>query len=101
MLSERGANKMKDFTTTVQLPDDINKAIVKAVNNALITANQQLVKSTKYPMYMNIKQTASYLGVSYNTIKKWINMYPDFPCKAIDGSYHINREALDEFMTSK
>ncbi|WP_283593524.1 MerR family transcriptional regulator [Limosilactobacillus galli] len=92
---------MEGFTTTVQLPDDLNRAITKAINDAFATAKRQAVKGSEYPMYMNMKQATNYLGVSYTTLKKWIKMYPDFPVKTIDGSYHINREKLDEFMTNK
>lgn len=91
---------MQGFTTTVQLPDDLNHAIAQSVNDAIMKAKQQLMKDTQYPPYMNIKQAADYLGVSYNTIKKWTKMYPDFPVAIIDGSYHINREELDKFMIS-
>src|SRR5690625_385237 len=91
---------MQGFTTTVQLPDEINRAIVDAVNAAFTSAAKQQANGAKYPPYMNLKQAASYLGVSFNTVKKWVKMYPDFPVAVINGSYHINREELDKFMLS-
>lgn len=92
---------MNDLVATIHLPNELNKAIMQAVNDALKSAKQQMASDSDYPMYMNMKQAASYLGVSHTTLKKWIKMYPNFPVKTIDGSYHINREKLDEFMTNK
>ena len=85
----------------VQLPSEVSDAITHAVNDAFAIAKQQLVTSTSYPMYMNTSHAAAYLGISFNTIKKWMRLYPNFPVKVIDGTYHFNREKLDEFMTTK
>lgn len=91
---------MQGFTTTVKLPDDLNHAIIQAVNDAFTSAKAQLSNGSDYPMYMNVKQTTDYLGISYNTFKKWVNRYPDFPVSVVDGSYRVNRNELDKFMLS-
>ena len=91
---------MQEISATYILPKNLSKAIEAAVNNSFKTAQECLIKKTQYPPYMNMKQASEYLGVSYNTIKKWFKIYPDFPVAIIDGSYHINREELDKFMLS-
>ena len=92
---------MQSFSLKVQLASEVTDAITHAVNDAFTTAKQQLATGSSYPMYMNTSQAAAYLGISFNTIKKWMRLYPNFPVKVIDGTYHFNREKLDEFMTVK
>ena len=88
---------MDRMTATVILPDNFSKEVA---NTIIEQINPKLATQT-YPPYMNLKQAADYVGVSFTTVKKWIELYPNFPVKNIGGSYHINRRALDKFMLSK
>lgn len=89
---------MQGFKTTVQLPDDLVTAIKAEVNNSFTAAQEALTKASQYPPYMNLTDTAKYLGVSYNNLKKIVANHDDFPITSLDGTYRVNRVALDKFM---
>ena len=89
---------MQGFKTTVQLPDDLVTAIKAEVNNSFAAAKEALAKASQYPPYMNLTDTAKYLGVSYNNLKKIVANHDDFPITSLDGTYRVNRVALDKFM---
>lgn len=95
---QKGENKMQSFTTEVQLPDSVNNAITKAVSDSFIAAKKQLYHEAEFPLYMNKKQTCSYLGVSYRTLMGWIKNNPDFPYSELDGVMRFNRDDVTEFM---
>ncbi|MCH3911289.1 MAG: helix-turn-helix domain-containing protein [Limosilactobacillus oris] len=89
---------MQGFTTTIQLPDDLVSAIKAEVNNSFVAAQEALAKGNQYPPYMNLKDTAKYLGVSYNNLRKIVANHDDFPITSLNGTYRVNRLALDKFM---
>lgn len=89
---------MNGFTTTVQLPAELNSAIKKAVKAAISEAKDSQDKAGQFPPYMNLKDTAKYLGVSYNNLKKIVASHDDFPITSLNGTYRVNRLALDKFM---
>lgn len=92
---------MQGFVTTVQLPDGLNKAIAKAVSDSFNDAQEKLNKCNQYPPYMTLTETAKYLGLSYNTLKKLVRVNPNFPVTPIGNTYRVNRQALDNFMLNK
>ena len=89
---------MQGFKTTVQLPDDLVTAIKTEVNNSFAAAKEALAKDNQYPPYMTLTETAKYLGLSYNTLKKFAKSNPDFPVISLGSSYRVNRVALDKFI---
>lgn len=89
---------MQGLTTTVQLPDSLVSAIKMEVSNSFVAAQEALTKAIQYPPYMNLTDTAKYLGVSYNNLKKIVANHDDFPITSLDGTYRVNRVALDKFM---
>lgn len=89
---------MQEFTTTVQLPDSLVSAIKEEVDNSFIAAQEALTKASQYPPYMNLTDTAKYLGISYNNLKSIIASHDDFPITSLNGTYRVNRLALDKFM---
>ena len=92
---------MQGFTTTVQLPDDLNTAIKQAISEAAANAESLVARNSEFPMYMTKAQTADYLGISLNTLDKWIKSDVGIPFKFIGGSYRFNRVAVDRFMLNK
>lgn len=90
--------EMENFTATIQLPDDLVSTIKAEVNNSFVAAQEALTKGNQYPPYMNLTETAKYLGVSYNTVKKLAKTNPGFPISSLGGTYRVNRVALDKFM---
>lgn len=92
---------MQGFTTTVQLPNELNEAIAKAVSDSFTAAKAKFDKGEKLPQYLNTKQACQYLNVSYNTLKKFIKSDSDFPQSNVDGVVRFNRNELDKYMLSK
>ena len=92
---------MQGFTTTVQLPEELNEAIVEAVKTTFIHANEKAVKGKEFPLYLNTKQACEYLNVSYNTLQKFIKSDNNFPYSSVDGVVRFNRNELDKYMLSK
>ena len=91
---------MQSFKTTVQLPDELNEAIIKAVNDSFEKAKSKFDQSEQYPKYLNKKQACHYLNVSYNTLNKF-KADEDFPCSVVGGVVRYNRDELDKYMLSK
>lgn len=48
-------------------------------------------------LYLNKKQTCSFLGIDNNTLDKWIKQY-HFPMIKIDGVIRFEVEDIKEFM---
>ena len=49
---------------------------------------------------LNIREAASYLGISHHTLYKLLERR-EVPAAKIGGSWRFNRTALDEFVTSQ
>ena len=92
---------MQGFTTTVQLPGELNDAIIDAVKSSFAMAKDQFTNENQFPLYLNKKQACQYLNVSYGTLMKWVKSEPSFPCSDVDGVVRFNRNELDKFMASK
>ena len=99
-------NKMQKFEITLpdELANDIKDEIVRSVNekvNSLFSfAKEEIKKSEQFPPYLNLKQAAQLLGVTYPVLKKIIADYDDFPVFHLGGIYRVNREALVKFTIS-
>lgn len=86
---------------TMQLPNDLQNAIVEEVRTALhevIKTNQQ---QSKFPPYMNQKLAASYLHVAPATLIKWEKRYNDFPVLVIEGTKRYSKASLDKWMQDR
>ena len=90
---------MQNMVTKVELPDEVNEAIKSAVLNTLEEV-KIADRSSDFPLYMNKKQTAKYLGVAPNTFSNWV-VSNEIPYKQIGGTYRFNRNELDKFMATK
>lgn len=89
------------YSTTVQLPKEVDQAISKAVMDSFETAKDKFNHSETYPQYLKMTQACEYLNISYGTLKKWIKNKNGFPYHEIDGITRFNRDELDKFMASK
>ena len=72
---------------------------------AIYTAVQKIINDSKrendkWPVYMNKKTAAKYLGISCNTLSTWM-AEKKVPYKHIANSYRFNRNDLDKFMATK
>ncbi len=96
---------MEKVTATVELPDGLTKSIEQlvqnSVNEAINKCETRLARNSNFPMYMTKAQTADYLGISLNTLDRWIKSGVGIPFKYIGGSYRFNRVAVDKFMLSE
>ncbi|WP_367341792.1 excisionase family DNA-binding protein [Limosilactobacillus sp.] len=98
LIVKKESEIMEQFTTKIELPPELSKAIKAAVVNAI---NEAKDTSTNVPTYMSKKQAAKYLGVAPNTLDMWIRDGEDVPYKQIGRTYRFNRNDLDKFMATK
>lgn len=80
----------------------LQESIVGAVKQAAGTAFSQmnLAKTDLYPEFMNKGEAAKFLGVSRNTLEKWI-VDEGLPVSIIGGTYRFSKADLLAFMASK
>lgn len=80
----------------------LQESIVDAVKQAAGTAFSQmnLAKTDSYPEFMNKGEAAKFLGVSRNTLEKWI-VDEGLPVSVIGGTYRFSKADLLAFMASK
>lgn len=90
---------MQSMVTKVELPAEVNEAIKSAVLDTLEEV-KQADRNDGFPLYMNKKQAAQYLGIAINTLSVWV-AGNQIPYKQIGGVYRFNRTELDKFMASK
>lgn len=88
-----------ELKTKIELPKEITDAIKEAVIQAFQEAKND-IQQDDFPLYMNKKQAAKYLGVATNTLSTWV-ANDEVPYKQIGGVYRFNRIELDKFMTTK
>lgn len=79
----------------------LQESIVDAVKQAVGTAFSQmnLAKTDSYPEFMNKGEAAKFLGVSRNTLEKWI-IDEGLPVSVIGGTYRFTKADLLAFMAS-
>ncbi|MFC6293582.1 hypothetical protein BHU61_10635 [Macrococcus epidermidis] len=78
--------------TSLKLLEDIFKSIAENII-------QQIEDEKNIQVYMNKKQASSYLGVSFNTLKKFIE--EGLPVIDVSGIQMIRRQDIDNFLESK
>ncbi|MCE4957831.1 helix-turn-helix domain-containing protein [Macrococcoides caseolyticum] len=78
--------------TSLKLLEDIFKSFAENII-------QQIEDEKNIQVYMNKKQAASYLGVSFNTLKKFIE--EGLPVIDVSGIQMIRRQDIDNFLESK
>ncbi|PKE20633.1 hypothetical protein CW688_11440 [Macrococcoides caseolyticum] len=59
---------------------------------------QQIEEEKNIQVYMNKKQAAEYLGVSFNTLKKFVEN--GLPIIEVSGIQMIRKKDIDNFMES-
>ena len=70
-----------------ELREEVKKEVLTEIQN-----------NTETKVWMNKKETATYLGVSPNTFNKYLYKYPNFPVSNIGGVYRYNKFKVDEFV---
>ncbi|ATD31323.1 hypothetical protein BHM04_09035 [Macrococcus sp. IME1552] len=85
----------------VQIPltlgEETIKGIEKVIENMLLEVARNLdTNGNSIKSYMNKKEAAEYLGVSYQTLKKFIHC--GLPVVDVSGVNMIRRVDIDEFM---
>lgn len=87
-----------DATIQVQLPEDLQQAIIhmtrQAINRALLEAKEK----NDYPPYMTKTETAKYLHIAPKKLLDWEAHYNDIPTIEIEGITRYQRTSLDEWM---
>lgn len=79
----------------MQVPPEFEEHIKEEMLKTAVEAYKLAGKREALPEYMNMKQTAEYAGISFNTLKKWIAM--DLRVSTISGIQRISKKAIDDF----
>lgn len=85
----------------IKLSPELEGALKVAINIAAQKIiNDSKRENDKWPVYMDKKTAAKYLGISYNTLSTWM-AEKKVPYKHIGKTYRFNRNDLDKFMATK
>lgn len=84
-----------DNTIQMQLPDELQQAISRAVDKGVREAVKQAQERNNYRPYMTKQEAAKYLHVAPGTINKWPE---NIPAIEINGLIRYKRSDIDEFM---
>lgn len=85
----------------IKLSPELEGTLKVAINTAVQKIiNDSKRENDKWPVYMNKKTAAKYLGISCNTLSTWM-AEKKVPYKHIANSYRFNRNDLDKFMATK
>ncbi|TDM17086.1 helix-turn-helix domain-containing protein [Macrococcoides caseolyticum] len=87
----------------IQIPLTLGKETVetlqKVIGGLLIDATKNLDSNgNSFKNYMNKKEAAEYIGISYQTLKKFIG--EGLPVVEVSGVQMIRKIDIDEFMES-
>ncbi|MFJ7890746.1 helix-turn-helix domain-containing protein [Lysinibacillus xylanilyticus] len=74
-----------------QVEQKIEMVIEKRLGTSVLSYNQKL--------YMNKKEASQYIGVSFNTLQKFIDK--GMPVIEVDGVKLISKRDIDEFLEKK
>lgn len=80
----------------LKISEETIKAIEKVLNDVVINSANNILNNTNKNQYMNKKEAAQYLGVSFNTLKKFIQN--GLPVVNVSGVNMIRKIDIDEFM---
>lgn len=79
---------------------DLSKILGEKIAKILISEMNQVVKehveNIKQKEYLNINEACEYIGISFNTIKKFIEL--GLPIIMIDGIKRIKKSDIDKFL---
>lgn len=78
------------------ISEETIKAIESALNEIVINSANNILETQNSNQYMNKKQAAQYIGVSYNTLKKFIDC--GLEVVKINDFEMIRRVDIDQFM---
>lgn len=85
-----------DNVIPLKISEETIEAIEKALNDVVINSANNILNNTNRNQYMNKKEAAQYLGVSFNTLKKFIQN--GLPVVNVSGVNMIRRVDIDDFM---
>lgn len=81
--------------------DDLQEELERLLSTTAREVIAEIAKrETQAKDYMNLKETAAYLGISTMTLYKYINDY-DLPVIAIAGKKFISKETLRGWLKTK
>lgn len=82
------------------LPLKLSDEFTKTYEELIIKITKDTIEKTQnglgYKPYMNKKEAAQYIGISYNTLCKFIEC--GLPVIEIDGVKLISKKQIDEFL---
>lgn len=79
----------------------VQDAIIKSVEKSVTVALDKIIKDKDGGNpYLNKGEAAKFLGVSRNTLEKWI-IDEGLPVSVIGGTYRFNKADLLAFMATK
>lgn len=82
-------------TVSNELVEEIAKKSIK--NEIFIDEIAEKIKKNVATPWMNKKETCEYIGVSNNTLTKWINDF-GFPVSRINSRYFFKPNDVDDWM---
>ncbi|MCM3741011.1 helix-turn-helix domain-containing protein [Oceanobacillus luteolus] len=84
----------------MNVPIQLSNDFIASYEKALLEMTQQVVEKVQldsdYKPYMNKKEAAQYIGVSFNTFQKLEKM--GLPIIEIDGIRLVRKQDIDDFL---
>lgn len=84
----------------LMLPLNVNDQAVKQIEQVFVTIAKKVandvVNGVNHKPYLNKKEACEYIGISFNTLKKFEEM--GLPVTNINGMQFIRKMDIDEFM---
>lgn len=79
---------------SIPIPQETNDQIRQMLEEIAREVIQSVTESeNKSKDYMSFKETAAYMGISYNTLRKWVDQ-EGLPKIIIDGRKFISKKSL-------
>ncbi|PKE07270.1 MULTISPECIES: helix-turn-helix domain-containing protein [Macrococcoides] len=88
----------KQLYIPLKLEESTLKVFEDILKNIANKTIQQIEEEKNIQVYMNKKQAAEYLGVSFNTLKKFVEN--GLPIIEVSGIQMIRKKDIDNFMES-
>ncbi|HHW7133805.1 helix-turn-helix domain-containing protein [Macrococcoides caseolyticum] len=88
----------KQFYIPLKLEESTLKVFEDILKNIANKTIKQIEEEKNIQVYMNKKQAAEYLGVSFNTLKKFVEN--GLPIIEVSGIQMIRKKDIDNFMES-
>lgn len=90
--------ELKDIYVPLNLSNVVIEGLEEEFERVARDVFMEMQKSTQVKPYMNKKEAANYIGVSFNTLQKFI--HEGLPVVIIGGIQMIRKEDVDAFMLS-